>query len=223
MGIRNWLKDPEVTGNGGPGTYVIGDIHGCLEPLQRLLEKAAPGPEDEVIFVGDYIDRGPQSKGVVDYVLGLPHRCTFLLGNHERMLLNFLAGEDEELFLRNGGEATLASYGGDPDDIPAAHLQFFRNLKPFHEASEFIVVHAGIRPMVPLSEQDPHDLIWIRHEFFKFVGTFLKPIVFGHTPMRQVLMADDRIGIDTGCVFGHKLTCLKLPSREIIQVSGWRD
>ncbi len=91
-----------------------------------------------------------------------------------------------------------------------------------HEMSDYLVVHAGIRPLVPLAEQSLHDMIWIRHEFIKFLGRYPKPVIFGHTPLRQVLMAEDRIGIDTGCVYGGKLTCLKLPQREIVQVSGWR-
>ncbi len=219
--MRRWLSEAEES-PAGPTTYVVGDIHGCLQPLQGLLAKAGPQPGDEVIFVGDYIDRGPQSREVVDYLLTLPYRCVFLLGNHEHMLRNFLAGQDEELFLVNGGEATLASYGGDPDDIPSAHLAFFHDLRTMYETPDYLFVHAGIRPMVPLVEQSLHDLIWIRQEFFKFVGKFPKPIVFGHTPLRQVLMAEDRIGIDTGCVYGGKLTCLKLPQREVVQVAGWR-
>ncbi|HTU03674.1 MAG TPA: metallophosphoesterase family protein [Candidatus Sulfotelmatobacter sp.] len=205
-----------------PATYVIGDIHGCLDPLQRLIDKVKPKPGDELIFVGDYIDRGPQSRQVVDYLLGLPHRRIFLMGNHEKMLLDFLDGEDQELFLANGGQATLRSYGGDPDDIPDAHRAFFKSLRPMYETTDYLFVHAGIRPMVPLAEQNIRDLVWIRHEFFQFIGRFPKPVVFGHTPLRQVLMAEDRIGIDTGCVYGGKLTCLKLPDRRLIQVTGWR-
>jgi serine/threonine protein phosphatase 1 len=223
MQMRRWLTNShEKAADQGPVTYVVGDIHGCLGPLERLLTKIAPRSDDEVVFVGDYIDRGPQSREVVDRLLGLPFRCVFLLGNHERMLLDFLAGEDEEIYLENGGRATLASYGGDPDHIPAAHLAFFRRLQPMYETPDYLFVHAGIRPLVPVTEQDLQDLIWIRQEFFKFIGKYPKPVVFGHTPLRQVLMADDRIGIDTGCVFGGKLTCLKLPQREIIQVAGWK-
>jgi len=224
--MLRWLKDRDATAkvaeNGPPVTYVVGDIHGCLAPLDRLLAKIAPRPEDEVVFVGDYIDRGPQSREVVDRLLGLPHRCIFLMGNHERMLLDFLAGEDEELYLENGGRATLESYGGSSDGIPAAHLAFFRNLRLMYETPDYLIVHAGIRPLTPVAEQSVHDIIWIRQEFFKFIGKYPKPVIFGHTPLRQVLMADDRIGIDTGCVYGGKLTCLKLPQREIIQVPGWR-
>jgi serine/threonine protein phosphatase 1 len=221
MQLPHWLKGSQEQ-SAGPATYVIGDIHGCLEPLKRLLEKVSPGAEDEVVFVGDYIDRGPHSREVVDYLLRRPYRCVFLLGNHERMLLSFLEGEDEDLFLENGGQETLRSYGGDPQDIPASHLAFFQNLRPIHETPDYLFVHAGIRPMVPVAEQSLHDLIWIRYEFIRYIGKYPKPVIFGHTPLRQVLMAEDRIGIDTGCVFGGKLTCLKLPQREIIQVSGWR-
>jgi serine/threonine protein phosphatase 1 len=206
----------------GPVTYVIGDIHGCLRPLQRLLEKIAPQSGDEVVFIGDYIDRGPQSREVVDHLLGLPHRCVFLLGNHEKMLLDYLDGKDEGLFLPNGGLATIQSYGGHVANIPPAHLRFFRDLKPMYDTANYLFVHAGIRPLVPLERQREEDLVWIRQEFFQFIGRFPKPIVFGHTPLRQVLMAADRIGIDTGCVYGGKLTCLRLPDRQVIQVPGWR-
>jgi serine/threonine protein phosphatase 1 len=223
MQILRWFPNGQPPQpDDGPVTYVIGDIHGCLAPLERLLGKITPRTEDEVVFVGDYIDRGPQSREVVDRLLALQHRCIFLMGNHERMLLNFLAGEDEDLYLENGGRATLESYGGDPDNIPAAHLAFFQRLKPMYETPDYLFVHAGIRPLTPLAEQSAHDLIWIRQEFFKFIGKYPKPVIFGHTPLRQVLMAEDRIGIDTGCVYGGKLTCLKLPSRELIQVPGWR-
>ncbi len=217
----NRLRERAADANGS-ATYVIGDIHGCLRPLQRLVEKVRPNPRDRLIFVGDYIDRGPQSREVVDYVLALPFVCVFLMGNHERMLLDFLAGENEDLFLANGGRATLRSYGGDPDDIPESHLTFFRSLRTIYETADCVFVHAGIRPMVPLAQQEVSDLIWIRQEFFQFRGRFPKPVVFGHTPLRQVMMGEDRIGIDTGCVYGGKLTCLKLPGREIVQVAGWR-
>lgn len=220
--MRKWLKrSPPVSE--GPATYVIGDIHGCLQSLERLLHKIRPRPEDRVIFIGDYIDRGPQSREVVDLLLRLPYRSIFLLGNHEKMLLDYLAGGDASLYLLNGGTATLESYGGDAANIPQDHLRFFRSLRPIYETLEHIFVHAGIRPLVPLEEQELKDLVWIRQEFYQFVGRFPKPVVFGHTPMRHVLLAEDRIGIDTGCVYGGKLTCLKLPEREIIQVSGWRD
>ncbi|MCZ7626906.1 MAG: serine/threonine protein phosphatase [Candidatus Methylomirabilota bacterium] len=202
--------------------YVIGDIHGCLHPLRRLIAQLRPGDDDDVVFLGDYVDRGPNSRGVIDYLLTLRGRYTFLMGNHERMFLDFLQGKERALFLYNGGTATLDSYGG-LRGIPATHLAFLERLRPYHENQEYFFVHAGIRPEVPLHEQDERDLLWIRDDFYAYSGRFPKTVVFGHTPMREVLMEEDRIGIDTACVYGNKLTCLILPSREVIQVSNHLD
>lgn len=199
--------------------YVIGDIHGCLDPLRRLMDQIHPSETDEVVFVGDYIDRGPDSRGVIDYLLTLRGRYIFLMGNHERMFLDFLQGKDRFLFLYNGGTATVDSYGG-LSNIPAAHLAFLDRLLLYYETEEYFFVHGGIRPGIPLQEQDPKDLLWIREEFYAYPGRYPKTVVFGHTPMREVLMEEDRIGIDTACVYGNKLTCLTLPSREVIQVSN---
>ncbi len=202
--------------------YAIGDVHGCLDPLRRLMDQIHPFEEDEVVFVGDYVDRGPDSKGVVDYLLTLQGRYTFLMGNHERMFLDFLQGKERFLFLYNGGEATLESYGG-VGSIPAAHLAFLKRLLPYYETDHYLFVHGGIRPGIPLQDQDPMDLLWIREEFYAYPGRYPKTVVFGHTPMREVLIGEDRIGIDTACVYGNKLTCLVLPSREVIQVSNPLD
>ena len=202
--------------------YVIGDIHGCLEPLHRLMRELRLSEADEVVFLGDYIDRGPDSKGVIEYLLTLQGRYTFLMGNHERMFLDFLQGKERALFLYNGGTATLESYGG-LRRIPATHLAFLDRLRPYDETEDYLFVHAGIRPAIPLQEQDESDLLWIREEFYAYPGRFPKTVVFGHTPMREVLMEDDRIGIDTACVYGNKLTCLILPSREMIQASNPLD
>jgi len=203
--------------------YAIGDIHGCLEQLKALMAKLSPGAADELLFIGDYIDRGPDSKGVVDYVLELrkrrPGRVTCLMGNHEWMLLNYLDGTDPVSWLQNGGEATLTSYGGE-DKIPYTHLEFFHSLSPFHRTDDHLFVHAGIRPGIPMEAQTTEDMLWIRREFYLYPGRFKPPIVFGHTPLREVLSQEDRIGIDTGCVYGGKLTCVVLPGREVIQVSG---
>ncbi len=204
-------------------TYVIGDIHGCLGPLKALMGKLPLKKTDELLFIGDYIDRGPDPKGVVNYVLELrknhPGKVTCLLGNHEWMLLNYLDRTDRESWLQNGAQATLASYGGE-DKIPYAHQEFFHSLSPFHRTDEYLFVHAGIRPGIPLEAQSTEDLLWIRREFYRYPGRFDQTIVFGHTPLREVLNQEDRIGIDTGCVFGGKLTCLVLPGREFIQVDG---
>lgn len=202
--------------------YAIGDIHGCLDPLRRLMEKIRLSEADELVFIGDYIDRGPDSKGVIDYLLTLRGRYTFLMGNHERMFLDFLQGKDRFLFLYNGGTETLESYGG-VGKIPAAHLDFLNRLLLYYETDDHLFVHGGIRPGIPIQEQDSKDLLWIREEFYAYPGRYPKTVVFGHTPMREVLMEVDRIGIDTACVYGNKLTCLILPSRQVIQVSNPLD
>ena len=202
--------------------YAIGDIHGCLDPLRRLMEKIRLSEADELVFIGDYIDRGPDSKGVIDYLLTLRGRYTFLMGNHERMFLDFLKGKDRFLFLYNGGTETLESYGG-VGKIPAAHLDFLNRLLLYYETDDHLFVHGGIRPGIPIQEQDSKDLLWIREEFYAYPGRYPKTVVFGHTPMREVLMESDRIGIDTACVYGNKLTCLILPSRQVIQVSNPLD
>ena len=203
--------------------YVVGDIHGCLEPLRALMARVAPRPEDRLVFIGDYIDRGPDARGVVEYLLGLLGRPTFLLGNHEHLLLEALDTGHLSDWFANGGESTLASYGGELDRIPPTHRAFFRSLLPYAEIEGFLFVHAGVRPGIPLAEQSLDDLLWIREDFYQHPGPFPKTVIFGHTPLHEVFLGRDRIGIDTGCVYGGKLSCLKLPSCEVVQVPGRRQ
>lgn len=206
--------------------YVIGDLHGCLAPLQRLLEHLEPDPaRDTLIFVGDYIDRGPDSKGVVDYLLSLrgrfpAERLIFLKGNHEAMFLDFLAGKDRELFLFNGGASTLEDYWGKDWSqaeklvLPPDHALFYQELRPFYATDDYLFVHGGLRPGVPLEEQTEEDLLWIRGEFIASSEDFGRRVVFGHTPFRQPLILPNKIGIDTGLVYGNFLTCLRLPQQD---------
>ncbi|MCU0582347.1 MAG: serine/threonine protein phosphatase [Syntrophales bacterium] len=209
--------------------FAIGDIHGCLDKLRKLLALIdADWAQDTVVFMGDYIDRGPASKEVVDAVLDLRRkheRVVCLMGNHERMFLNWLDGREEDLFLANGGRNTLRSYGIVPDDsdreakVPADHLEFFRSLLPFYETETHLFVHAGVRPGLPMEIQDPHDMIWIRHEFFLADHGLNKTVVFGHTPFTgKPYVGEKRIGIDTGAVYGGTLTCLELPAMKFHQV-----
>ncbi len=209
--------------------FAIGDIHGCLDKLRKLLALIdADWAQDTVVFMGDYIDRGPASKEVVDTVLDLRRkheRVVCLMGNHERMFLNWLDGREEDLFLANGGRNTLRSYGIVPDDsdreakVPADHLEFFRSLLPFYETETHLFVHAGVRPGLPMEIQDPHDMIWIRHEFFLADHGLNKTVVFGHTPFTgKPYVGEKRIGIDTGAVYGGTLTCLELPAMKFHQV-----
>ncbi len=206
--------------------YAIGDIHGHLESLERLMEKIKPDLEkDQLVFMGDYIDRGPNSKGVVDYILRLknlapPENVVCLKGNHEAMFLNFLQGKDIELFLFNGGLSTIKEYWGRDWEhrerlvLPPDHDKFYRELKLYYETPEYIFVHGGLKPGVPLAEQDEEDLLWIRGEFITALDDFGRKVIFGHTPFKQPLLLPNKIGIDTGAAYGNLLTCLQLPQEK---------
>jgi serine/threonine protein phosphatase 1 len=206
--------------------YAIGDIHGSLDSLERLLEKINPDLErDRLLFVGDYIDRGPRAKGVVDYIIHLknlapPGQIICLKGNHEAMFLDFLQGREKDFFLLNGGFATLEDYWGNdwvnPADLalPLDHQQFYEDLQLYYEAPDYIFVHGGLKPGVPLPDQQEKDLLWIRGDFITSQADFGRRVVFGHTPFKEPLLMPNKIGIDTGAVYGNFLTALKLPEEE---------
>jgi serine/threonine protein phosphatase 1 len=206
--------------------YAIGDIHGQLQALERLLDKVNPDlQQDQLVFMGDYIDRGPDPKGVVDYVLRLqslapPDQVICLKGNHEAMFLNFLQGEEISLFLFNGGRSTILDYWGENWEqldelvLPPDHEKFYRELRLYYETAEFLFVHGGIKPGVPLEDQEEEDLLWIRGEFIASLEDCPKRVVFGHTPFRLPLVMPNKIGIDTGAAYGNVLTCLKLPEEK---------
>jgi serine/threonine protein phosphatase 1 len=227
--------------------YAVGDIHGRLDLLEVLLEQIdADAREREaarrtLVFLGDYVDRGPDSRRVVKKLIGdLPQgfETHFLKGNHEAILLDFL--EDPwclDHWLMNGGDATLRSYGIDtqrltrlnaPPDLwrqafaealPEAHVRFFKSLKLSVSFGDYLFVHAGVRPGVPLSVQTEADLIWIRSPFLNHADPFGKIVVHGHTPGQEPETRPNRIGIDTGAVFTGRLTALRLQngSREFLQ------
>lgn len=209
---------------------VVGDIHGCLRELDVLLTGLALTAGDGVVFLGDYVDRGPEVRGVVERLLLLAGdrsiRSIFLRGNHEDMLLGYLGlgGHYGEAFLANGGDVTIRSYGvaGRPTPerfkaaLPPAHLRFLAATEFLHEEGDYVMVHAGVRPDRPLNEQASHDLLWIRDEFIGRPHDLGKTIVFGHTPLREVLGdLPYKIGIDTGCVYGGMLTALELPKLDL--------
>ena len=209
--------------------YAIGDIHGCLQHLKDLLNLVKPDLDKHtLLFVGDYLDRGPDSLKVVDYIIDLkkkykPENIICLMGNHERMFLDFLQGEEEMFFLLNGGAATAVSYWGDQWErrerqLPLGHEQFFQDLRLFYETDDYIFVHAGLRPGLPLAAQQEEDLLWIRKEFIISEYNFGRKVVFGHTPFRVPLVLGNKIGIDTGAVYGNKLTCVQLPEKIFFSV-----
>ena len=200
--------------------FVIGDIHGCLGMLERLIDKIPWDPsKDRLIFIGDYVDRGEDSRGVVEYVVTLKQdfqNVQCLIGNHEYMLLDYLSGKDTQTYILNGGGATLMSYDRvrqNKDDplIPPAHLEFLSSLLPMIELDNYYIVHAGFRPHVPIEDQELFDMLWIRNEFLLSEYNFGKVVIFGHTPLNNPVVMKNKIGIDTGAVFGNRLTCLELP------------
>lgn len=213
-------------------TFVIGDIHGCYNALLELFYKISPDlEEDKIIFLGDYIDRGPDSKKVVSFVIRLmdqaPGRVIPLMGNHEQVFLASLAGENPDFYLRMGGDKTLLSYGIKPpftgriaSRIPVSHLHFFNELLLCWEDADYIYVHAGLQPHVHLSQQSPRWCCWAREQFLATDFDFGKRVIFGHTPFDEPLVEKNRIGLDTGAVYGGKLTCLVLPDFKFVHVPG---
>ena len=211
-------------------TYVVGDIHGCRRALGQLLGRINPDPvADTLVFLGDYIDRGPDSCGVIGDLIALGRKFTrlvFLKGNHEAALLDYLAGRPPAFFLAIGGAQTLASYDLAPQDpcppgggLPVEHLQFFVNLLPYWEDEAHIYVHAGLEPGVHLTQQSPQWLYWADGAAFAGLShDFGKRVVFGHYPMETPLVMANKIGIDCGAVYGGHLTCLILPEQRFVRV-----
>jgi serine/threonine protein phosphatase 1 len=213
--------------------YAIGDVHGRFDLLQEIARRirqdlsASPAKQAVEIFLGDYIDRGPQSREVVDWLIVTPplgDERICLMGNHEDMLLSALAdASDLPIWLQNGGDATLASYGvkslpRSPQGIheaccaaiPGRHRDFCAGLPLTAELGSYFFVHAGIDPSRSLHDQDPHDLVWIREPFHRSTADFGRVVVHGHTPVVEPDIRPNRINIDTGAVFTGHLTCLVL-------------
>lgn len=212
--------------------FVIGDLHGCVEELERLLEAIAPGDADTVCFLGDYVDRGPSPRAVVARLIRLRGEgpsCIFLKGNHEDMFLSFLGqpGRHGDSFLWNGGAATLASYGIEgltgskaADRLPADHREFLLGLTTNAILGDAFCVHAGVRPTRPLSDQSEEDQLWIRGEFTDVPHPFPYTVLFGHTPYREVLVdLPYKVGLDTGLVYGNLLSCLEIGAGRLWQIA----
>jgi serine/threonine protein phosphatase 1 len=225
--------------------YCIGDIHGRRDLLRELHEKIiadAGGFEGarKLVYLGDYIDRGLQSREVIDELLEAPlngFEAVHLLGNHEKTLLDFLDYPKQAAgWLAWGGRETLTSYGvplpagfrpPDPEAlrdelrerISERHLEFFRRMPLTHLAGDYLFVHAGIRPGVPLQEQSDSDLLWIRRDFTDSTEAHGQVVVHGHSISEEVEWLPNRIGIDTGAFYTGVLTCLVLEGedRRLIQ------
>lgn len=221
--------------------YAIGDIHGRLDLLESLLERIDKDLSDHPasntlrIFLGDYIDRGPDSKRVLDrlvnYCVSQPTVC--LMGNHEAFLREFLRSPDVLAVWRHcGGLDTLHSYGlrpkieTDEQDqlelaseleriLPSSHREFLGGLKHYFICGDFFFVHAGVRPGICLTKQLEDDLLWIREDFLFSEEHFGKVVVHGHTPVLEPDIRPNRINIDTGAYATGRLTCLVLESDKI--------
>lgn len=217
-------------------TFVIGDIHGVHDEtailLSHLIKEEGICEKDAIVFLGDYIDRGPSSRQVIELMLDFkakfPH-THFLKGNHEDMLLDFLGlgGRLGDAFLYNGGLETFQSYGisvfATLDEmihsIPKEHIDFFSKLETILELENFYCVHAGLNPKRSFERQRHEDVYWIREPFLYSEHTFRKTVVFGHTPHHEVFLhMPFKVGLDTGLVFGNKLSCMELSSGKVYQV-----
>ena len=210
--------------------FAIGDIHGHLDKLEALIDRLPLTSEDKLIFLGDYIDRGPDSKGVIAYLLELrkTRDCVMLMGNHEHMLRDLVRGCHNyrpEDWLRNGGTATLTSYGIErirpgEQPFPDGHYQFISNLPCCHQEPGFVFVHAGLTWGKSLERQTWKDLFWSREAFLR--DRYKWPegrVIFGHSysDTLEPIVQDNKIGIDTGCAFGGHLTAVRLPEVEFYQ------
>lgn len=204
--------------------YAIGDIHGCLDPLKDLLKEINPSAEDKLIFIGDYIDRGPNSRGVIDFLIALSvnKNCVFIRGNHEQMMMDYFADKPEgKIWSMNGMDATLESYGS-IFSVPSYHLDFLEETIMFDEEDSYTLVHAGVRPGISMEEQSNKDLLWIRDDFI-YSKKPLKDriVIFGHTPMLSgPLFQKHKIGIDTGCVYGGKLSAVRLEDLKVFSIKN---
>ena len=214
----------------GRRAYVIGDIHGRLDKLRALHGLVAadyeqrPGKAAIVVYLGDYMNQGPEGAGVVDLlaaspaVAGLP--AVYLLGDHERMLLDALNGDRAAAtdWLWAGGKETLASWGLDQelpreawaDALPPSHLAWLRGLALSHREGDYLFVHAGVRPGVALGAQSRDDLVTMRQPFLSTEQDLGTIVVHGHSSSPSVHIGPNRIGLDTGAGIGGKLTCAVL-------------
>ncbi len=192
-------------------TYAVGDIHGMYDQLSKLIELIERDAADHykawsksIVFLGDYIDRGDESKGVVSLLMNEPLKKNgfseiYLKGNHEDLMEQYYAGEDTKSWLWNGGDETLESYGG---DVSTEHQEWIAGLGSYHVEEGFFFAHAGVDPKVKLEDQDVHTLRWIRGPFlrnedpYSYAGSTVK-VVHGHSPSEKPEIMSNRVGVDT--------------------------
>ena len=217
--------------------YAIGDIHGCARTLDALLAEIDAGTGDTLVFVGDYVDRGPSSKDVIERLIGLEQQawdgrgpvCVFLRGNHDQMMLDYVDGRgDFELWRVNGGLTTMESYATTAEvKIPPEHIAFLRWTSFVYDTPDFAFVHAGMDPRRTVAENivmgDIQTFLWSRDHLQADLSKWEKTVVCGHTPVKEPLNDEHLIGIDTGACFASRpglgrMTAVQLPERRFISV-----
>ncbi len=185
-----------------PRYIAITDIHGEREKLDSVLSKIDTRPDDIFVFMGDYIDRGPDSKGVIDRIieLGETYKCVYLIGSHEYAYLHARQGDDyyDYLFWNYGGPATVKSYGSF-ENIYKVHGEFLEGLKFYYLTDKYLFVHAGFDPNYSLEDQDETDLVYIRSKFIYSKHRLPQKVIFGHTEFDQPYIDEGKICIDLGC------------------------
>jgi|AntRauTorckE6833_2_1112554.scaffolds.fasta_scaffold00011_4 serine/threonine protein phosphatase 1 len=215
-----------------PDIIAIGDIHGCALSNHALLKKLDNEYNDKptYVFLGDYTDRGPDSKKVVEQLIKFnkDHECVFLKGNHDQMLLDAYEKGDWNLWLSNGGNTTLKNYDSSPGDfkLPKDHYEFFKSTELYWETEDYFFVHGGISPDLTIpenldSEYEREQFIWQRDHVYARTNNWSKTVVFGHTPVKEPIVEENMLGIDTGCVYKKKgygvLTAVALPEMKFIE------
>ncbi|QEG42413.1 metallophosphoesterase family protein [Roseimaritima ulvae] len=203
-------------------TIAIGDIHGCAKALRTLLERIEPQPDDTLIFLGDYVDRGPDSRDVIEQILELSTRCQViaLRGNHEIMLMGvMLGGLSPDLWLACGGQATVSSYGGAIDKMPVSHRKFLSELTSFHETDDAIFVHANYLADTPMDQQAEQHMFWEHLGVVPPPHQSGKRVFVGHTPQPSgnILDHGHLVCLDTCCFGGLWLTAMDIHSGDIWQ------
>lgn len=207
--------------------FVIEDVHGNYKELKDLLNKINPDfKKDQLIFLGDYIDRGPQSYKVIRLLIDLQEKhgkdhLVLLRGNHEDMAIDNIEYDRIDSF--NGYDKTFGDFRNNKDSIEN-YYELFKALPLYYEDQSFIYVHGGIMPGLAMERQYEEDLLWIRKEFYESSLTFIKPVIFGHTPTVNIngtyspFIKKDRIGIDTGLAYGGRLTALEIQDGKIVKI-----
>lgn len=209
-----------------PRTIAIGDIHGCSAALDALVSAIDPQPDDTIVPLGDYVDRGIDSKGVLDRLIRLQDRCQLIpiLGNHDEMMLRARGGKSElRMWLNCGGDSALDSYGqgGKLSLIPDSHWRFLETCRSYYETQGHIFVHGNFKPEVPIDQLTPSTLRWLSLRDYVPSSRHCsgKTFFVGHTPQIDVLDLDYLVCIDTKCWKGGWLSAIDVDSRQVWQAN----